>query len=62
MTERTTVHYLTAESTPDAALQLRLAVDHDVHADAGGHLVFPLARTQAEELLFSLSAHLGVHR
>ncbi|MFG2843142.1 hypothetical protein ACGF12_08185 [Kitasatospora sp. NPDC048296] len=62
MTERTTVHYLTAESAPDAALQLRLAVDFGIHATPGDHLAFPLTRSQAEELLFFLSAHLGAHR
>ncbi|MGW3041581.1 hypothetical protein ACWC9T_16430 [Kitasatospora sp. NPDC001159] len=62
MTERTTVHYLTAESAPDAALQLRPAVDLDIHAVPGDYLAIPLTRSQAEERLFFLSAHLGAHR
>ncbi|MFI6844509.1 hypothetical protein OG535_27610 [Kitasatospora sp. NBC_00085] len=60
-TERTTAHYLAVEHVPDAALQLRLAVDLDVHAGPGEQLAFPLARDQAHDLLQSLAAHLG-HR
>ncbi|MGW4893039.1 hypothetical protein ACWEQL_12370 [Kitasatospora sp. NPDC004240] len=59
--ERTTVSYLTVESVPDAAVQLRLAVDLDVHAGPGEQLALPLTRDQAEELLHTLAAHLG-HR
>ncbi|MFJ2576048.1 hypothetical protein [Kitasatospora aureofaciens] len=58
-TERTTVHQLAAEPVPDAAVQLRVAVDLDVHAAPGEHLAFPLTRDQAEDLLFSLAARLG---
>ncbi|MFI9329899.1 hypothetical protein ACIGZJ_20430 [Kitasatospora sp. NPDC052868] len=58
-TERTTVAYLTVETVPDAAVQLRLAVDLDVHAGPGEQLALPLTRDQAEELLHSLAAHLG---
>ncbi|MFG3053782.1 hypothetical protein ACGFZP_22910 [Kitasatospora sp. NPDC048239] len=57
--ERTTVAYLTVETVPDAAVQLRLAVDLDVHAGPGEQLALPLTRDQAEELLHSLAAHLG---
>ncbi|MFG3051059.1 hypothetical protein ACGFZP_08915 [Kitasatospora sp. NPDC048239] len=60
-TERTTVAYLAVETVPDAALQLRLAVDLDIQAGPGEHLALPLARDQAEELLHTLAAHLG-HR
>ncbi|MBP0452141.1 hypothetical protein J5Y04_21735 [Kitasatospora sp. RG8] len=60
-TERTTVHYLAVERVPDAALQLRAAVDLDVHAAPGEQLALPLTREQAEELLHTLAAHLG-HR
>lgn len=59
--ERTTVAYLTVETVPDAAVQLRLAVDLDVHAGPGEQLALPLTRDQAEELLSALAAHLG-HR
>ncbi|WP_406199283.1 hypothetical protein OH807_16535 [Kitasatospora sp. NBC_01560] len=58
-TERTTAAYLAVESVPDAALQLRVAVDLDVHAGPGEHLAVPLTRGQAEELLHGLAAHLG---
>ncbi|MFJ5118581.1 hypothetical protein [Kitasatospora sp. NPDC088548] len=57
--ERTTVPYLTVEHVPDATVQLRLAVDLDVHAGPGEQLAFPLTRDQAEELLHGLAAHLG---
>ncbi|MFI9332348.1 hypothetical protein ACIGZJ_33060 [Kitasatospora sp. NPDC052868] len=60
-TERTTVAYLAVETVPDAALQLRLAVDLDIQAGPGEHLALPLTRDQAHDLLHSLAAHLG-HR
>ncbi|GAA2840032.1 hypothetical protein RMN57_16230 [Kitasatospora sp. CM 4170] len=60
-TERTTAAYLTVEHVPDAALQLRVAVDLDVHAAPGEHLALPLTRDQAHDLLHTLAAHLG-HR
>ncbi|MFG3056167.1 hypothetical protein ACGFZP_35155 [Kitasatospora sp. NPDC048239] len=60
-TERTTVAYLAVEHVPDAALQLRLAVDLDIQAGPGEHLALPLTRDQAHDLLHSLAAHLG-HR
>ncbi|AUY50161.1 hypothetical protein [Streptomyces sp. CB01881] len=59
--ERTTVPYLIVEAVPDATVQLRLAVDLDIHAGPGEQLVFPLTRDQAHELLHGLAAHLG-HR
>ncbi|MGW6916737.1 hypothetical protein ACWGB8_23365 [Kitasatospora sp. NPDC054939] len=59
--ERTTVAYLAVETVPDAAVQLRVAVDLAVHAGPGGQLALPLTRDQAEELLHALAAHLG-HR
>ncbi|WP_395295872.1 hypothetical protein ACF9IK_22130 [Kitasatospora hibisci] len=60
-TERTTAAYLAVEHVPDAALQLRFAVDLDVHAASGEHLALPLTRDQAHDLLHTLAAHLG-HR
>ncbi|MFI6847127.1 hypothetical protein ACIBJD_21160 [Kitasatospora sp. NPDC050467] len=60
-TERTTLAHLTVERVPDAALQLRAAVDLDIHAAPGEHLALPLTRDQAHELLHTLAAHLG-HR
>ncbi|WP_406202087.1 hypothetical protein OH807_23205 [Kitasatospora sp. NBC_01560] len=59
--ERTTAHYLAVEHVPDAALQLRVAVDLDVQAGPGEQLAFPLTRDQAHDLLQGLAAHLG-HR
>ncbi|WP_406201071.1 hypothetical protein OH807_20890 [Kitasatospora sp. NBC_01560] len=59
--ERTTAAYLTVEHVPDAAVQLRLAVDLDIHAGPGEQLALPLTRDQAHELLHGLAAHLG-HR
>ncbi|MFB7612699.1 hypothetical protein [Kitasatospora sp. NPDC056181] len=59
--ERTTVPYLIVEAVPDATVQLRLAVDLDIHAGPGEQLAFPLTRDQAHELLHGLAAHLG-HR
>ncbi|WP_329488003.1 hypothetical protein OG618_15530 [Kitasatospora sp. NBC_01246] len=58
-TERTTVAYLAVETVPDAALQLRVAVDLDVNASPGEHLALPLTRDQADELLYALAARLG---
>ncbi|MFF1794767.1 hypothetical protein ACIF6L_00285 [Kitasatospora sp. NPDC086009] len=58
-TERTTVAYLAVETVPDAALQLRVAVDLDVNAGPGEHLALPLTRDQADELLHALAARLG---
>ncbi|MGV9268449.1 hypothetical protein ACWDRR_27715, partial [Kitasatospora sp. NPDC003701] len=60
-TERTTVAYLTVEHTPDATVQLRLAVDLDIHTRPGEQLALPLTHDQAHELLHTLAAHLG-HR
>ncbi|MEU6234584.1 hypothetical protein [Kitasatospora sp. NPDC047058] len=60
-TERTTAAHLTVEPVPDAALQLRIAVDLDVHAGPGDHLAVPLTRDQAHDLLHGLAARLG-HR
>ncbi|MFD0275750.1 hypothetical protein ACFVHB_17855 [Kitasatospora sp. NPDC127111] len=60
-TERTTAAYLAVERVPDAALQLRVAVDLDVHAGPGEQLAVPLTRDQAHDLLHALAAHLG-HR
>ncbi|WP_406204515.1 hypothetical protein OH807_28965 [Kitasatospora sp. NBC_01560] len=60
-TERTTVAFLAVEHVPDAALQLRVAVDLDIHAAPGEHLAVPLTRDQAHDLLHALAAHLG-HR
>ncbi|MFJ9946268.1 hypothetical protein [Kitasatospora sp. NPDC091207] len=60
-TERTTVAYLSVEHAPDAAVQLRLAVDLDLHTGPGEQLALPLTRDQAHELLNGLAAHLG-HR
>ncbi|MFF1903816.1 hypothetical protein [Kitasatospora sp. NPDC058218] len=60
-TERTTVAYLAVEHTPDATVQLRLAVDLDIHTGPGEQLALPLTRDQAHELLHALAAHLG-HR
>ncbi|MFJ3787941.1 hypothetical protein [Kitasatospora sp. NPDC090091] len=60
-TERTTAHYLAVEHVPDAAVELRVAVDLDVHAGPGEHLAFPLTNEQAHDLLHTLAAHLG-HR
>ncbi|MFJ3791874.1 hypothetical protein [Kitasatospora sp. NPDC090091] len=60
-TERTTAAYLAVESAPDAVVQLRVAVDLDVHAAPGEHLALPLTRDQALDLLHDLAAHLG-HR
>ncbi|MFG3055591.1 hypothetical protein ACGFZP_32245 [Kitasatospora sp. NPDC048239] len=57
-TERTTVAYLAVEAVPDAALQLRVAVDLDIHAAPGEHLALPLTRDQAEELLHTLAVRL----
>ncbi|MFI9331653.1 hypothetical protein ACIGZJ_29450 [Kitasatospora sp. NPDC052868] len=57
-TERTTIAYLSVEAVPDAALQLRVAVDLDIHAAPGEHLALPLTRDQAEELLHALAARL----
>ncbi|MFI6848866.1 hypothetical protein ACIBJD_30250 [Kitasatospora sp. NPDC050467] len=57
--ERTTVPYLAVEAVPDATVQIRLAVDLDVHAGPGEQLAFPLTRDQAHELLHGLAAHLG---
>jgi hypothetical protein len=57
--ERTTVPYLTVERVPDAALQLRCAVDLDISLGPGEQLALPLTRDQAEELLHALAAHLG---
>ncbi|GAB2721034.1 hypothetical protein [Kitasatospora kifunensis] len=45
----------------DTALQLRAAVDLDIHVGPGEHLAFALTRHQAEDLLHTLAAHLG-HR
>ncbi|MFD0272795.1 hypothetical protein ACFVHB_02655 [Kitasatospora sp. NPDC127111] len=59
--ERTTAAYLAVERVPDAVVQLRLAVDLDVHAGPGEQLAFALTRDQAHELLHGLAAHLG-HR
>ncbi|MER7707848.1 hypothetical protein ABTX81_33760 [Kitasatospora sp. NPDC097605] len=59
--ERTTVAYLTAESAPDAAVQLRAAVDLDIHVGPGEELAVALARDQAEDLLHGLADRLG-HR
>ncbi|MGV9271682.1 hypothetical protein ACWDRR_44415, partial [Kitasatospora sp. NPDC003701] len=59
--ERTTVAYLTVEHTPDATVQLRLAVDLDIHTGPGEQLALPLTHDQAHELLHTLAAHLG-HR
>ncbi|MFF1793081.1 hypothetical protein ACFVXQ_02355 [Kitasatospora sp. NPDC058263] len=60
-TERTTVAYLTVEHASDATVQLRLAVDLDIHTGPGEHLALPLTPDQAHELLHDLAAHLG-HR
>ncbi|MEU1425375.1 hypothetical protein [Kitasatospora sp. NPDC005751] len=60
-TERTTVAYLTVEHAPDATLQLRLAVDLDLHTGPGEQLALPLTHHQAHDLLHDLAAHLG-HR
>ncbi|MFD9597700.1 hypothetical protein ACFWA9_33780 [Kitasatospora sp. NPDC059973] len=60
-TERTTVAYLTVEPVPDATLQLRLAVDLDIHTGPGEQLALPLTHAQAHDLLHDLAAHLG-HR
>ncbi|GGV17673.1 hypothetical protein GCM10010495_35260 [Kitasatospora herbaricolor] len=57
--ERTTVPYLTVERVPDAAVQLRCAVDLDIGLAPGEQLALPLTRDQAEELLQALAAHLG---
>ncbi|MCX5211297.1 hypothetical protein OG689_18710 [Kitasatospora sp. NBC_00240] len=56
---RTTVPYLTVERVPDAAVQLRCAVDLDISLGPGEQLALPLTRDQAEELLQALAAHLG---
>ncbi|MDH6142149.1 MULTISPECIES: hypothetical protein [Kitasatospora] len=57
--ERTTVAHLTVDAVADATLQLRAAVDLDVHVGPGEHLALPLTRHQAEDLLQDLAAHLG---
>ncbi|MET9613229.1 hypothetical protein [Kitasatospora indigofera] len=57
--ERTTVPYLTVEHVPDAAVQLRCAVDLGIALAPGEQLALPLTRDQAEELLHALAAHLG---
>ena len=57
--ERTTVPCLTVECVPDAAVQLRCAVDLDISLGTGEQLVLPLTQGQAEELLHALAAHLG---
>ncbi len=57
--ERTTVPYLTVERVPDAAVQLRCAVDLDISLGPGEQLALPLTREQAEELLHARAAHLG---
>ncbi|MET8700150.1 hypothetical protein ABZW10_14955 [Kitasatospora sp. NPDC004723] len=59
--ERTTVAYLTTEAVPDAAVQLRAAVDLDIHVGPGEELALALTHDQAEELLHGLAARLG-HR
>ncbi|MFF2040173.1 hypothetical protein ACFVVX_07095 [Kitasatospora sp. NPDC058170] len=58
-TERTTIAYLAVEQAPDAAVQLRVAVDLDIQAGPGEHLALPLTRDQAHDLLDALAAHLG---
>ncbi|MFF2957142.1 hypothetical protein ACFVVU_38115 [Kitasatospora sp. NPDC057965] len=59
--ERTTVAYLTTDAVPDTAVQLRAAVDLDIHVGPGEELALALTREQAEELLHGLAARLG-HR
>ncbi|GAA1965834.1 hypothetical protein [Kitasatospora viridis] len=60
-TERTTVAHLDVETVPDAALQLRAAVDLDINLAPGDHLTLALTHRQAEDLLHDLANHLG-HR
>jgi hypothetical protein len=57
--ERTTVAHLDVESVPDAAVQLRAAVDLGVHVGAGEQLALALTRQQADHLLQDLAARLG---
>ncbi|WP_344639895.1 hypothetical protein [Kitasatospora cystarginea] len=59
--ERSTVAYLDVEAVPDAAVQVRAAVDLDIHVSPGEQLAFALTREQSEKLLHGLAAHLG-HR
>ncbi|MFE9424592.1 hypothetical protein ACFYNO_16655 [Kitasatospora sp. NPDC006697] len=59
--ERTTVAHLDVESAPDAAVQLRAAVDFGVEVAPGNQLALALSREQAEHLLQDLAARLG-HR
>ncbi|MEU1421013.1 MULTISPECIES: hypothetical protein [unclassified Kitasatospora] len=55
----TTVPYLAVEPSPDAAVQLRLAVDDPVGADPDEQLVFRLTTRQAEDLMHGLAWRLG---
>ncbi|MCC9307970.1 hypothetical protein LN042_12855 [Kitasatospora sp. RB6PN24] len=57
--ERTTVAHLDVESAPDTAIQLRAAVDLDIHVGPGEQLALALTRQQAEHLLQDLAARLG---
>ncbi|MGC0312327.1 hypothetical protein [Kitasatospora acidiphila] len=57
--ERTTVAHLDVESAPDTAIQLRAAVDLDIHVGPGEHLALALTRQQADHLLQDLAARLG---
>ncbi|WP_329565887.1 hypothetical protein [Kitasatospora sp. NBC_01266] len=57
--ERTTVAHLDVESVPDAAVQLRAAVDLDIHVGPGEQLALALTHQQADHLLQDLAARLG---
>jgi hypothetical protein len=57
--ERTTVAHLDVESAPDVAIQLRAAVDLDIHVGPGEQLALALTLQQADHLLQDLAARLG---
>jgi hypothetical protein len=57
--ERSTVAHIDVESVPDAAIQLRAAVDVDLRVAPGEQLALALTRQQAEHLLQDLAARLG---
>ncbi|WP_035847172.1 hypothetical protein [Kitasatospora azatica] len=58
-TERTTVAHLDVESAPDAAVQLRAAVDLDIQLGPGEQLLLALTHQQADDLVQGLGARLG---
>ncbi|PYC76865.1 hypothetical protein C7C46_20950 [Streptomyces tateyamensis] len=58
-TERTTLAHLDVESVPDAAVQLRAAVDLDIHVGPAEQLLLALTHQQADHLVQDLGARLG---